>query len=248
MRLPKTKHPNNRHQRPRRNSLQQDATLLRYQQLRLEKPAHFENPVGCPTQILFGDREIKEAQQEAHIERQRLGWPTNDLRVGVLAEDPYIGYVVRDAVRFADGRLGLYNRVLAPGGLVVLPIFDDSIALIRIFRHGARRWFLEAPQGALTGNGDIADAARQELREEIAAEAHDLIPLGSLYTSTGLTSERLELFAAKISAYGKPQSAEGIESVERIRGDDIDSRILGGSICDGPTVSLIFRARLHGLI
>jgi ADP-ribose pyrophosphatase len=67
--------------------------------------------------------------------------------VGVLASDPY-ATVLREAVRFPDGSLGLYNRLLVPGGVVVLPVSRGSIVLIHRFRHGARRFAYEAPAGS----------------------------------------------------------------------------------------------------
>lgn len=225
-----------------------DDWLQRYRSLRVSQPELFSNPAGCPTEILFEMDDIRDAQRKVLVERQRAGWPTNDLRVGVLAEDPYLGYVIRDAVRFSDGKAGLYNRVVACGGIAVMPILGDSIALIRIFRHAARRWFLEAPQGMLTPGIDPIDEARRELIEEMGAEVAEIIPLGRVYTSTGLTSENLNAFAAKINAIGEPQRSEGIESIRVIEPAEIDRLVLDGTICDGPTMSLILHARLRGLL
>ena len=173
---------------------------------------------------------------------------TLDLRVGLLAEDVYVGYVVRDAVRFANGRLGLYNRVIASGGIAVLPILGESIALIRIFRHAPRRWSLEAPQGFVPDGADPAEETRRELMEEIGAPATELIPLGVVYTSTALTSENLKMFAARISSVGRPQRSEGIDSISIISKREINDLLFDGTICDGPTTTLITKARLHGLL
>lgn len=225
-----------------------DPYLHRYHALRAAEPQLFVNPDGCPTEILFGADEIRSAQNDVLAERAAEGWPTDDLRVGVLAEDPYVGYVIRDAVRFADGRPGLYNRVVATGGIVVLPILDESIALIRIFRHAARRWFLEAPQGLVPPGADPAEEARRELIEEMGATVGELTAMGVVYTSTALTSENLKMFAAKISATGAPQLSEGIDDVRIIPKGDIDKLLLDGTICDGPTTSLIAQARLRGLL
>ena len=223
--------------------------LRRYYELRVAESEHFQNPEGCPTQILFDAGDIEQAQRDVLLERQAAGWPVDDLRVGVLAEDPYIGYVVRDAVRFYGGKLGLYNRVVASGGIVVLPILPDrNIALIRIFRHAARRWFLEAPQGFVLEGSDPAEEARRELIEEMGAEVEQLVPLGVVYTSTAMTSENLKMFAARISTTGAPQRSEGIESIHTIANADIDRLVNDGTICDGPTMSLILRARICGLL
>jgi len=222
--------------------------LSRYRELREAEPRWFDNPAGCPTEILFDDAEIREAQRAVRAEREAAREPIEDLRVGILAEDQYIGYVVRDAVRFSDGRYGLYNRVAAAGGVVVLPILGDAIALIRIFRHAPRRWFFEAPQGLLSPGHDAAETARRELIEEMGATPIDLTPLGVVYTSTALTAENLKVFAARISATGAPQASEGIASIRLVRNDEIDGLIVDGTICDGPTTTAITRARIRGFL
>lgn len=222
--------------------------LNRYREMMRDQPALFMNPPGCPTQIITDPGEIAKVQNAVHAKRQKEGYDTRDLRVGVLAEDQYIGAVIRDAVLFSDGEPGLYNRVVATGGIAALPILDDQIVLIRIFRHAVRRWFLEAPQGLLPVGSDAADEVRRELQEEMGAEVTELVALGQVYTSTALTSERLTMFAARISGTGRPQRSEGIESVERIPMADIDKLIVDGTICDGPSIALITQARLRDLL
>jgi len=227
----------------------EEPSLTRYRALRVSNPELFENPADCPTRILFDADEIYRARDEVLAERRAANWPTDDMRIGVLAEDPYLGYVIRDAVRFFGGKAGLYNRVVASGGVVVLPILPDgNIALIRIFRHAARRWFLEAPQGFILPGSDPAGEARREMIEEMGAAVDELIPMGVVYTSTALTSENLKMFAARITAFGAPQRSEGIESISVINKGDIDRLVLAGTICDGPTMSLILRARMLGFL
>ena len=223
--------------------------LARYRALQQDFPGICDNPPDCPTTILLDADEIAACRAAVEHERWAAGIAVPDSRVGVLAEDYYIGHIVRDAVRFSDGRYGLYNRVVATGGITVLPVLaDGSIALIRIFRHPVRRWFLEAPQGLLTANADSAEEARRELMEEMQAEATDVIPLGSIYTSTAMTSEQLKMFVARISGTGEPQRSEGIERVVTIAKGDIDRLLLDGTICDGATTALIAHSRLRGLL
>ncbi len=56
------------------------------------------------------------------------------------------------------------------------------------------------------------------------------------------------MFAARITAFGDPQRSEGIESIATIATADIDGLVLDGTITDGPTMSLILRARMRGLL
>jgi ADP-ribose pyrophosphatase len=225
-----------------------DACLRRYFDLRKTRSDLFENGPGCPTRILVDIADIRQAQGYVREERERDGVMTSDLRVGLLAEDHYIGLVVRDAVKFSDGRFGLYNRIVTTGGIVVLPILEGAIALIRIFRHAPRRWLLEAPQGLLLPGDDPMEQARRELIEEMGAPATELQNLGTMYTSTAMTSENLKLFAARISNIGAPQLTEGIDSIQVIASDNIDALLMDGTICDGPTTAAITRARIRGFL
>jgi ADP-ribose pyrophosphatase len=224
------------------------ACLRRYRELQAERPELFANPPGCPTHILLDEAEIRQAQERALADRGAEGMPTHDLRVGLLADDVYIGHIVRDAVRFSDGRLGLYNRVVASGGITVLPILNDAIALISIYRHAPRRWFLEAPQGFLPEGANPVQVTHAELMEEIGATVAELIPLGAIYTSTAMSSETLHMFAARIEGTGAPQRSEGIEAIRLVPRHEIDRLLLDGTICDGPTTALITHARLHGIL
>ena len=230
------------------DDMEDAACLRRYEALQAEQPDLFVNPPNCPTQILLDDREIARAKEGARANRAAQGMPTHDLRVGLLADDVYIGHVVRDAVRFSDGNYGLYNRIVASGGITVLPILGDAIVLIRIFRHAPRRWFLEAPQGFLPQGADPADVTKNELMEEIGATVTELTALGTIYTSTAMTSEYLHMFAARIAGTGAPQTSEGIEAIRVIPAREIDALLSDGTICDGPTTSLIMHARLRGLL
>src|SRR5581483_10477600 len=113
-------------------------SLTRYRLLMERRPDSFTNPQGEIYTILREDIDIARAQRDAAAARRAQGLSADDIRVGVLADDPYL-LLVRDAVRFADGAFGLYNRIMVPSGAAVLPIMDGRIVLIERFRHGTRR-------------------------------------------------------------------------------------------------------------
>ena len=92
----------------------------RYGQLRRERPERFVNPPGDIYEILFDESRIAHARAEAARARTAQGLSAEDTRVGVLAVDPYL-LLMREAVRFADGSYGLYNRLMVPAGAAVLP-------------------------------------------------------------------------------------------------------------------------------
>src|SRR5207248_5224759 len=76
--------------------------LARYFELVRKRPERFDNPEGDIYEILLDPERIMYAKAEATRARVREALPSGDVRVGVLAEDPYL-LVMRDAVRFADG-------------------------------------------------------------------------------------------------------------------------------------------------
>jgi ADP-ribose pyrophosphatase len=221
--------------------------LARYRALVRERPERFGNPAGDIYEILFGADEIDRARRDAENHRRTEGLPAEDTRVGVLAEDPYL-MVMREAVRFADGTYGLYNRLLVPSGAAILPVVDNSIVLLHRFRHGTRRWHFEAPRGSFTGRGTRADEARRELLEEIGSAAIDLIDLGQLHSTTGCLDEEHQLYLARIDAVGRPDLHEAIERIDLFPIDEVERMIADGTITDGPTLALFLRARLRGYL
>ena len=219
--------------------------LNRYLALARERPDRFHNPPGDIYEILLDPARIAHASREAETSRRREGLSAVDTRVGVLAEDPYL-ISMRDAVRFADGSYGLYNRLLVPSGAAILPIMGETIVLLHRFRHGTRAWHLEIPRGSFSGVGTRADEARRELQEEIGAVAHELIDLGTLHSTTGCLDEEHQLYVARISGVGAPDRHEAIASLQRFSVPVMEAKIADGTITDGPTLAAFLRARLRG--
>ena len=224
-----------------------DDCLARYVDLVRRRPSLYTNPLGDIYEILLEPDRIAHAQAEAARHRRASGIRDDDLRVGVLADDPYVT-VTRDAVRFADGSYGLYNRFLVPGGSAVLPLLGDRIVLLNRFRHGTRAWHLEAPRGAFSGIGTPEDEARRELLEEIGADAGELIPLGQFDSMSGISNESHHLYLARIEHIGVPDRHEAIVELAALSVSEMEQKMADSAITDAPTLVLFLRARLHGLL
>jgi len=204
---------------------------------------------NCPMLIEKDPKKIYEIQKQVFTERERIGFDTSDLRVGLLASDPYLGMLIRDAVKRNTGEVCLYNRVVTPGGVCVLPILNESIVLIKIFRHSIQDWSVEAIQGHIDSEKkDIQVIVQEEVMEEIGAQSSGLVSLGRLYTSTPLSSENLHLFSCRIDKIGEVGYSECISSTILIPYNEILRSIKTGLICDGPTIGLIMRAFAMGII
>ena len=219
----------------------------RYRDLVSGQAELFVNPPGLMYEILTAPGEMSEAQEAARRSRKSHGLDVEDTRVGVLASDPY-ATVMREAVRFPDGSLGLYNRLLVPGGVVVLPVLRGSIVLIHRFRHGTRGFAYEAPRG-IAGEGESLETdARRELLEEIGAVAGELVDLGEVATTSGIVGEVMHLFLARIDRVGTPDRHEAIAGIVCCTIAETEDMILRGTIGDGPTLAAYLRAKLAGLL
>ncbi|MFE2559016.1 NUDIX hydrolase [Streptomyces sp. NPDC059352] len=203
--------------------------VRRYDLLRDERPELFRNEPGG-IEILTDPASVEAAG-------------------GVVYQDPYM-LLVRDAVRFPDGRTGTYIRSVSAAGApgsAILPLLGDRIVLIEHYRHATRSWHWEIPRGfgtaGLTGEANAA----KELEEEIGARVRELFPLGSLHPDSGLTGDRVLLFAARIDSVGSLEIAEGIRGVLTLPFAEAESMIADGRITDGFTIAAMTRARLAGL-
>src|SRR5260221_12364143 len=95
--------------------------------------------------------------------------------------------ILRDAVCFPDGRLGIYSRMVGDStpGVIVLPIYQGPVLLIRHFRHATRTWHIEIPRGFGTKSFSSEENAFRELEEEVGATVSRLVSLGYVYSDTG---------------------------------------------------------------
>jgi ADP-ribose pyrophosphatase len=222
--------------------------LARYRALRVERPECFAEPAYCPIAILTDDDDIAAAKAEEIARRKLKNQLAPDVRIGVLAADPYLGMLTRDAVRFADRSLGIYNRHIGEAGCVIMPKIGDEIVLIRIFRHATRDWAWEFPGGRISPGENPDIAAQHELEEEIGAVRPRLQPLGMVHPYPAFSGTRIHLYMATIENLGGPQIAEGIVSIDRILPPRLLEMADNGEITDAAALACILKARLRGFI
>jgi ADP-ribose pyrophosphatase len=222
--------------------------LALYRALRTERPDCFREPANSPIAILTDDDDIEAAQAEETVRRKLNSQLAPDVRVGVLAADPYLGLLTRDAVRFADQSLGVYNRHIGEAGCVIMPKIGEQIVLIRIFRHATRDWAWEFPGGLISPGEDPDVAALHELEEEIGAIRPRLQALGAINPYPAFSSACIHLYVATIEDLGRPQIAEGIISVDKMPSARLLEMVDEGDITDAVALACILKARLRGHI
>ncbi|MFE9388731.1 NUDIX hydrolase [Streptomyces sp. NPDC006784] len=205
-----------------------------YRRLRQEQPDLFRNEEGPGAIDIVDPRQAPED----------LG------TLGLVYQDPYIR-LLRDPVRFPDGRLGTYLRILSTAnspGAAILPVLDDRVLLMENYRHAIRGWTLEIPRGfgaeGLTAKGN----ALKELDEELSAQVESITPIGVVHPDTGLHSQPVHLFFASLTATGPLETAAGIRSLVTFTPEELDRKIVDGTITDGFTLAALTQARLRHLI
>jgi ADP-ribose pyrophosphatase len=221
-----------------------------YLKLVRSRPELFVNPPGAAFQILLGESEMDEAEAFMAGYLQRKDAPAEWATVGVAFRDQYL-LLVRDAVRYADGSIGTYIREvdLDPRvvGVVILPVWDGKVLLIRHFRHATRKWHLEIPRGFGSAEG-AEESARRELAEEIGASGATMTSLGEMYPDTGVGNNRVALFHAAVTAFGPPEQMEGITEILPTPVADFEHMIGNAALDDGYLLAAYGRAKAQGLL
>lgn len=219
-----------------------------YERLLAERPGL---TAGAPDGVRIATEpdEIARIETEMGARYEARSWPRAWAEVGVHYADPYL-MMLRDAVVFPDGSVGIHHRVLTygeePSGVAVLPVIDGKILLIRHFRHPLRAWSLEVPRGARDPGESAVDAARRELREEIGATLGRVVSVGRLSGAGGICAMVVELMVAEALSFGDAALAEGIAEVRLVTVADFERLAAGGEIVDAFTIGCFFHARLHG--
>ena len=114
--------------------------------------------------------------------------------------------IERDRIRDLDGSEIVREVVRHPGGAGALPLFPDGrIALVRQYRHPARRELLEIPAGRIEPGESPEWCALREVEQEIGFRVGRMVPLSSFYSTPGFCEEVLSVFLATDLTPGQQQ-------------------------------------------
>lgn len=130
-------------------------------------------------------------------------------------------------------------------GVAVIPVANERIGLIRVFRHPVGRWSWEAVKGHVEPDEEVQAAAVRELQEEagfsVLPEA--LLDLGFTAPEAGVIKARTRLFAVEVGQ-SAAKAVEGElghgEMVFYSRGE-LEALIADGEIEDASTLVLLFK-------
>ncbi|MEV0637671.1 NUDIX hydrolase [Streptomyces sp. NPDC050619] len=131
-----------------------------------------------------------------HYVGQEHGW------VLLEREYPYsyrLGRVRRDRLRISGNTERTISVIENLGAVYVVPVTEEGdIVLIQQYRYAVDEWVWEIPAGGLFDHeGDPADLAVQELREEIGGEADRIDSVGWFYDSVPVSTSKCHVFLAR---------------------------------------------------
>lgn len=116
----------------------------------------------------------------------------------VSSEEIFSGEIVRLRIshyRRASGLLVRREVIDHYGAVVMVPIEDDHILMVRQPREAVQELMLELPAGKLDYPGeDPQTAAVRELAEEVGREGRQWDYLGGFYTAPAMLTEFIHLF------------------------------------------------------
>jgi ADP-ribose pyrophosphatase len=141
-----------------------------------------------------------------------------------------------------------------PGAVIVLAVDDRRRAYcLWQYRHPAQRRFVELPAGLLDTEGESPEAtARRELREEAGLEAGEWTPLGTTWSSPGITGEVMHLFLARdlreVDHDFERAHEEADMAGDWVPVDELRRAVLSGDVADGPLVQALLLAEVRGLL
>ena len=227
------------------------STLAEYLAFARAHPERFVNPPEGGFTILLGGDEIREVEAQMAQKLQAKRLPSEWAQVGIVYQDQY-GMILRDAVRFPGGFLNTYIRFIGeedtPPGVIILPLYQGQVLLIRHFRHATRTWHIEIPRGFGKKGLSSEENARRELEEEIGATISRLVPLGPMYPDAAASTECDALFFAEVASYSKVEEEEAITDILPTAVAEFERMIGENEITDSFTIIAYLRAKLQGLL
>jgi len=200
--------------------------------------------------IITDVHSIKRIEKETKVKLKKMGLDPRWSQIGVVYQDQYLT-IVRDAVVFPNGKEGTYIRTINKNpenhGVAILAVYCGKIVILEHYRHATQSFHYEIPRGFSDEKLTCLENAKRELHEEIGCVLDSIVSLGEMYTNTGISSEKVLLFFAKVSSIGQPDKEEGIKSIMLYSNNEMEALINNGKVNDSFTVNAYCLAKIKGL-
>lgn len=151
-------------------------------------------------------------------------------------------------LRFSNGELRTYerHRPQRRSTVMVLPIHNDHLILVREYAVGPERYELTFPKGLVDQGEDPQESANRELQEEIGFAARKLTPLRAIYTAPSHMFGLMHLFVAEDLSPSQLQGDEP-EPLEIVHYPlaKIDELLANPEFAESRNLSALFLLREH---
>ena len=127
---------------------------------------------------------------------------------------------------------------------MIVPIFDDNtVALVRQYRHASGRYLLEVPAGSLEPDEEPRSGAIRELEEEVGVTARSIDLISEFYVSPGFLTEKMFVYLASgLSSTSQRLDSDEIVEIERVPLSEAVKMAKDGRIEDAKSIIGLLRA------
>jgi 8-oxo-dGTP pyrophosphatase MutT (NUDIX family) len=152
--------------------------------------------------------------------------------------------LLRDTIRLDSGLTTEIDIIRHPGASAIVPFLDDNtLILIRQYRHALGDYIWEIPAGTLNPGETPAMCARRELTEETGYVSHEWHELGEIVPVPGYSNERIHMFlATELMQSDQNLDDDEMLTVHTCKFDDALAFVNTGKIKDGKTICGLFMA------
>jgi ADP-ribose pyrophosphatase len=142
-----------------------------------------------------------------------------------------------------DGRRQQKPVVVHPGVVVLVPLLDDQVIMLRQYRLALDKTIWELPAGTRGWDEDWLACAQRELREETGCRAKRFVSLGTIWSAPGLSDELMALYLA-LDLTPDPLNPDEDEQFEReLRPlTELVEMAVDGRLQDAKSIVAILRA------
>ncbi len=153
--------------------------------------------------------------------------------------------LVREKVTLSNGTTADLDLIRHPGAAAMVPLAqDNSLILVRQYRHAVGDFLWEIPAGTLNPKEKPLECAKRELIEEIGYSAGRWEKLGEIIPVPGYSDERIHIFlATELDPAEQKLDPDEILNVHQIPMEKAFEMIEAGAIQDSKTISSLFLAR-----
>lgn len=151
-------------------------------------------------------------------------------------------------LRFSNGEERTYERLTPQrrSSVMVLPIHEGNLILVKEYAVGSERYELTFPKGIVDAGEQPMDAANRELQEEIGFGAQQFTPLRPLYSSPSHMFGLMHTFIAE-DLYPSRLQGDEPEPLEIVYYPlaKIDDLLANPDFAEARNLSALFLLREH---